>query len=117
MLHFSNALAIMKRRFCAITNKWVPEHNKTKCAKADDFPGRTARYNSTGSVHWLTFWVFADIVVLGVAVVIIPLEQEMAFFIRRCRRLVVQNHAHLTATRWLIPMPVPTLKEVNSFII
>lgn len=49
-------------------------------------------------IQSLTLWVFADKVVLGAAIVVVPPKQEMTLFVRWCGRLVVQNGAHLATT-------------------
>lgn len=51
--------------------------------------------------------VFADEVVLGFTIVIVPLEHVEPPYTRRSGRLVIHYNAHLITTRWLIPMPVP----------
>lgn len=73
-------------------------------------PGTTT---TVSVIRWVTFRVFADVVVLGVAVVVIPLEQETIFFVGRCGGLVVQSHTHFPAARRLIPMPVPTTSSMQ----
>lgn len=63
--------------------------------------------------YQLTFCVFADKVVLGAAVFIIPLEQETTL---RCfRGLVIQNYAHFLTARWLVPVPVPATNKMHKF--
>lgn len=77
-------------------------------------PG-TAQPGAMWAFCWLTFSIFADKVVLGAAIVVTPLEKETTF-VRWCRGLVVQNHTHITPTRWLIPVPVPTANKMHKFL-
>lgn len=61
--------------------------------------------------------VFADEVVLCLAVVVVPLEHVEAALVGRSRRLVVHDHAHLVATRRLVQVPVPTTQHVLRSVV
>ena len=51
--------------------------------------------------------VFADEVVFGFTVVVVPLEHVEPSESGGSGRLVIHHHTHLVATRWLVPVPVP----------
>lgn len=58
-------------------------------------------------VSW-TCSVFADEIVFGFAIIVIPLEHVEPPLTRRSGRLVIHHHTHLVAAWWLIPVPVST---------
>lgn len=70
---------------------------------------RTLKYFVSGTCS-----VFADEVVLGFAIVVVPLEHVKPPQTGRSGRLVIHHHTHLVAAWWLIPMPVPTVKHTHK---